>query len=249
MNTNQRTMIIGAAVAAVVAIVAAVVLLGGGSDSDGNPANASDAGSQANQAAAPATSAPPATNAAAAPAAFTANVQQLRNANVIATDLSATYGTCVYEISTNGPTDVEQSVSSSPPLMQAMTAARYQGVRNSSRAPTPCQALPYSASSVAGNARDVAAAQALFTTARTTYVAIYPGATAFAEAKGQLDEVCCQNGVFPANGITGVTCWLRKGTFVGGIFILLPPNPPATAVDEAKRDATAFVQRVDGVLR
>lgn len=254
MNANQRPMIIAAAVVVVVAVVAAVVLLGGGGGDSDDDASAGGTGGQSNQGAAPtsapaATSAPAPTSAAAAPAAFTANTQQVRNANVIATDLGVIYGTCTYELSTNGATDVEQSVSSSPPLMQAMTAAGYQGARNSSRTPAPCQGLPYSASSVAGNARDVGAAQGLFTTARTTYVAIYPGATAFEAAKGQLDEVYCQHGVYPANNITGVTCWLRKGTFVGGVFILLPPNPAAAVEDEAKRDIAAYLTRVDGVLR
>jgi hypothetical protein len=33
------------------------------------------------------------------------------------------------------------------------------------------------------------------------------------------------------------------------VFILLPPNSAQTVIDEAKRDAAAFIQRVDGVLR
>ena len=249
---NPRILYGVAAVIAVVAVGAILALGGGGGDDDTASAGTGSTGASGAQAAAP-TNPPAATSTPAAPAApsgFTANAQQVRNANVIATDLAAMYGTCVYEITTNGATDVEQSVSSSPAMMQAMTAAGYQGARSASRAPTPCQGLPYNAASVSGNARDVAAAQALFTAARSNYQALFPGFTPFDAPKGGQDDLYCQHGVFPpAGNVIAVACWMRKGTSITGVFILLPPNSAQTAIDEAKRDATAFIQRVDGVLR
>jgi hypothetical protein len=242
----------GIAAALLVVVVALLLLLGGGGgddDTDTTTGATGNAGATGGQAVAP-NNPPAATNTPAAPAGFTANAQQLRNANVIATDLAAIYGACAYEITVNGGTDVEQSVSSSPAMMQAMQAAGYQGVRSSSRTPTPCQGLPYNAASVAGNARDIAAAQALFAAARTNYQALFPGFAAFEAQRGQLDEVYCQNGVFvPAGNIIAVACWMRKGTTVTGVFILLPPGSPQTVIDEARRDAQAFITRLDGVLR
>src|SRR5688572_23007557 len=114
-------------------------------------------------------------------------------------------------------------------MMQAMTAAGYQGARSASRAPTPCQGLPYNAASGSGIARDLAAALPMFPAARANYQSLLPGLTPFDVPKGGLDELYCEHGVFPpAGNIIGVACWMRKGTSVTGVFILLPPNSAQT---------------------
>jgi hypothetical protein len=246
-NRLPMWLVIAGAATAVLVIIGLFLVLGGGGDDNNNATSGGSTG-VSGQVAAP-TNPPAATATPVAPAAFRASAEQVRNANLSTTDLAGIFGTCTFGLTTNGATDVEQAVGSSPAMMEAFRTAALVGTRSVAAVQAACRDLPYNSASVSGNARDVPAAQALFTAARTNYQALFPGFKPVEVQRGQLDDAYCQYGVFPANNIIAVACWLRKGSSVTGVFILLPPNSQQAAIDEAVRDMQAVVQRVDGVLR
>jgi hypothetical protein len=256
-NRSLRTVLPVAAlgVLILVAVIGFVMLSGGGDSTDGTPADearaagAADA-APATQSASPQAAAPVAASAQpAATAPSGATPQQLQAANLNAADAAMLYGSCAHEFITQNDSNVQQAVSSSAALMQAMGAAGYSGVRSASRTPTPCQGLPYSVSTVMGNAGSGSNAEALFDAAVLNYgQVLYTNVVTFAMATSW-DESYCQSGVYPpAGNIIGVACWVRDGTFVGGSFVLLPPNSQQPVITRAANDSNAYWQRVRALI-
>ena len=176
--------------------------------------------------------------------------QQLMNANINANDVDALYGACAHEFTAQNLTDVQQAVSSSQPMVAAMGTAGYTGFRSASRAPTPCQGMPYNIASVMGNASSVAAADALLDAAKLNYGQVLFTNVAPFSLVGPWDESYCQSGVYPpAGNIIAVACWVRKGSFIGGSFVLLPPGSAPNVIMAASNGSSNYWQRVAAVVQ
>jgi hypothetical protein len=199
----------------------------------------------------PTTVAAPPTQAPPTPVPATVlTPQQLTSANLTTADAAVFYGGCGHEFTVQNDGNVQQAVSSSPPMMQAMGAAGYTGFRSVSRAPAPCPQLPYNVATVMGNARSQADAEALFDAAVLNYGQVLFTNVATFGLGGGWDESHCQSGVYPpAGNIIAVACWVRKGAFVGGSFVLLPPGSSQAAINKAASDSAAFWQRVAAIAQ
>jgi hypothetical protein len=135
-------------------------------------------------------------------------------------------------------------------MVAAMNAAGYSGFRSSTRAPAPCQGMPYNVATVMGRANSVANAETLFDAAVQNYGSVLFTNVAQIPLPGPWAEAYCQSGVYPpAGNIIAVACWVRDGLFVGGSFVLLPPNTAQGAINKAAQDSAAFWRRVESVVR